>query len=66
MKRIILIIVMGLVKVLIFSCKAKVNLKPEEGFIEVQGESKLKISELTGISRNTLKKNTLKYTIDLG
>lgn len=37
MKRIILIIVMGLVIVLIFGCKAKVNLKSEEGFIDVQG-----------------------------
>ena len=33
--------------------------------LHAQGESKLKISELTGVSRNTLK-NTLKDTIDLG
>jgi proline iminopeptidase len=37
MKRIILIIVTGLVMVLIFSCKTKVNLKSGEGFIHVKG-----------------------------
>jgi proline iminopeptidase len=37
MKRIILIIVMGLVIVLTFSCKARVNLKTKEGFINVKG-----------------------------
>jgi len=37
MRRISLIILTGILIVLTFNCKAKVNLKTEEGFIDVQG-----------------------------